>query len=318
MKPKAIKAVAANQSSRHSRAPGAADLHVHTTHSDGACSPCEVVVAAARVGLGALAITDHDTVSALEIARPEAAWWGIELIPGVELTSEYEGRELHILGYFIRDHDAALVEAMAFLRCGRSQRLRNMVALLRALGFSIDEQALRRAFPRAVLGRRHVAEFLAGTGQVVSLREAFLQYLGDGRPACVDKSRLEAARAISLIEAAGGVSALAHPPATLRESTLCTLVELGLRAIEVDGPGFSRSLSRRIQAQALRLGLIGIAGSDFHASDRPGRWVGAITTDCDQLECLRAVSEEGGNRGDQGLKPMAIDRCPVEADGEGA
>jgi 3',5'-nucleoside bisphosphate phosphatase len=281
----------ASSCSRHRPSPGAADLHVHTTHSDGVCSPCEVVVAAARVGLGALAITDHDTVSALAIARPEAAWWGIELIPGVELTSEYEGRELHILGYFIRDDDPALVEAMAFLRCGRVERLRKMVAQLRALGFSIDEQALRRAFPRAVLGRRHVAEFLARTGQVTSLREAFLRYLGDGRPACVDKPRLEAARAIALIEAAGGVSALAHPPVNLRELSLCALVELGLHAIEVDGPGFSRSLSRRIQDQAVRLGLIGIAGSDFHAHDRPGRWVGAITTAHDQLERLRAARE---------------------------
>ena len=235
------KTAAASSSSRHRPSPGAADLHVHTTHSDGVCSPCEVVVAAARVGLGALAITDHDTVSALAIARPETAWWGIELISGVELTSEYEGRELHILGYFIRDDDPALVEAMAFLRCGRAERLRKMVAQLRALGFSIEEQALRRAFPRAVLGRRHVAEFLARTGQVTSLREAFLRYLGDGRPACVDKPRLEAARAIALIKAAGGVSALAHPPAeSLREFSLCALVEQepACHIRSRPGPGF--------------------------------------------------------------------------------
>jgi 3',5'-nucleoside bisphosphate phosphatase len=287
MKPKAIKSAAANSSFRHRPSPGAADLHVHTTHSDGVCSPCEVVVAAARVRLGALAITDHDTVSALEVARPEAAWWSIELISGVELTSEYEGRELHILGYFIRDDDAGLLEAMALLRSGRSERLRRMIAQLKSLGFSIEEQALRRAFPRAVLGRRHVADFLARTGQVASLREAFLRYLGDGCPACVDKVRLEAGRSIALIEAAGGVAALAHPPARLRESTLRTLADMGLRAIEVDGPGFSRSLSRRLETQALRLGLVGIAGSDFHATDRPGRWVGAITTARDQLERLR-------------------------------
>jgi 3',5'-nucleoside bisphosphate phosphatase len=249
-----------------------------------------VVVAAARVGLGALAITDHDTVSALPIARPEAAWWGVELIAGVELTCEFEGRELHILGHFIRDDDPALCEAMTLLRAGRAQRLRTMTERLRALGLSISEEALKRAFPRSVLGRRHVAEYLARTGQVASVREAFAQYLGDGRPGCVDKVQLEAGRAISLIEAAGGVSALAHPPADLRELTLRALVELGLPAIEVDGPGFSRSLSRRLHAQADRLGLIGIAGSDFHATDRPGRWVGAVTTDRDQIERLRAAS----------------------------
>jgi 3',5'-nucleoside bisphosphate phosphatase len=285
------KAVTASFSSRHRPLPGAADLHVHTTHSDGVCSPCEVVVAAARVGLGALAITDHDTVSAVAVARPEAAWWGIELVPGVELTCEYDGRELHILGHFIREDDADLLEAMAVLRSGRSERLRKMIVQLEALGFSIQEEALRRAFPRAVPGRRHVAEFLVGTRQVPSLREAFLHYLGDGCPACVDKPRLDAGRAIALIESAGGVAALAHPRVDLREQTLRALVELGLRAIELDGPGFSRNLSRRMQARANGLGLIGIAGSDFHAPDRPGRWVGAITTARDQLEALRAARQ---------------------------
>jgi predicted metal-dependent phosphoesterase TrpH len=236
-----------------------------------------------------VAITDHDTVSALPVARAEAAWWGIELIAGVELTCEFERRELHILGHFIRDDDPALCQAMSQLRAGRIERLQTMTSRLRVLGLSISEEALRRAFPRAVLGRRHVADYLARTGQVSSVRQAFAQYLGDHRPGCVDKVRLEAGRAISLIDAAGGVSALAHPPANLRELTLHSLVELGLCGIEIDGPGFSRSLSRRLRVQADRLGLIGIAGSDFHAPDRPGRWVGAITTDRDQLEVLRAA-----------------------------
>jgi 3',5'-nucleoside bisphosphate phosphatase len=290
MEPEVSKTIAVTAPSRHGQCRDGADLHVHTTHSDGVCSPCEVVVAAARVGLAALSITDHDTVSALAVARPEAARWGVELIGGVELTCGYEGRELHILGHFIRDDDGALLEAMAALRAGRTERLRAMAERLATLGLSIDEKALKIAFPRAVLGRRHVAEFLARTGQVASLREAFLQYLGDGRPACAPKLRLEAGRAIALIQAAGGVAALAHPPFDLRELTLRALVGLGLRAIEVDGPGFSRSLSRRYRAQADRLDLIGLAGSDFHAPDRPGRWVGAITTPHDVLERLRRLS----------------------------
>ena len=250
------------------------------------------MIAAASVGLGALAITDHDTVAALPVARPEAALWGRELIAGVELTCQFEGRELHILGYFIHEDDPPLCKAMTELRTGRAERLRAISARLGALGLSVAEDALKRAFPRAVLGRRHVAEYLARTGQVENVRDAFLRYLGDGRPGCVDKVCLEAAHAISLIDAAGGVSALAHPPASLREVTLRALKERGLRAIEVDGPGFSRSLSRRLCTQADRLGLIGIAGSDFHAPDRPGRWVGAITITRDQLERLRAASKE--------------------------
>src|ERR1700719_4594782 len=93
--------------------PSGADLHVHTTHSDGVCSPCEVVVAAAQVGVAALAITDHDTVSALAVARPEAKRWGVELIAGIELTCGHECHELHLLGHFIRDQDPCTIRALA-------------------------------------------------------------------------------------------------------------------------------------------------------------------------------------------------------------
>jgi predicted metal-dependent phosphoesterase TrpH len=250
-----------------------------------------VVVAAARVGLGAVAITDHDTISAIPVARAEAAWWGIELIAGVELTCEFEGRELHVLGHFVRDDDPALGEATALLIAGRTERLGTMVERLRDQGICVDAEALKRMFPRAVLGRRHVAEYLARTGQVDCVRAAFLRYLGDGCPACVEKVRLEAGSAIELILGAGGVAALAHPPAWLKEASLCALAEMGMGAIEVDGPGFSRGLFRRLNAQAERLGLIGIAGSDFHAADRPGRWVGSVTTERDQLERLRAACD---------------------------
>lgn len=264
-----------------------ADLHVHTTHSDGVCSPCEVVVAAARVGLGALAITDHDTVSALPVAQPEAMRWGIELVAGVELTCQHNGREIHILGYFIRDDDPALGGAMEWLRMGRARRLEAIVDRLRTLELTIDLNAVRRAFPRATLGRRHLADYLVRTRQAVSSREVFAHILGDGCPACVDKPRLDSERAIRLIKGAGGIAAWAHPPHDLRESTLKVLVDQGLCGIEVDGPGFSSSKSQRLRAWALRLGLVGVAGSDFHAADRPGRWVGAITTPLRDLARLR-------------------------------
>lgn len=269
---------------------GAADLHVHTTHSDGACSPCEVVVAAARVGLSALAITDHDTVSALAVARPEAQHWGIELVAGVELTCEHGGRELHILGYFIREDDPELAGAMERLRAGRARRIEAMADRLRELGLSVDLEAVRRAFPRAVLGRRHLAEYLARTGQVAGIPAAFAQFLGDGGPATVEKTRLDAFRAIELIARAGGVAALAHPPYDFGESAIRGLADRGMRAIEVAGPGSSRGLGRRLAAIADRLGLIGVAGSDFHAPDRPGRWVGSVTTEPQALERLRAAA----------------------------
>jgi predicted metal-dependent phosphoesterase TrpH len=194
-----------------SRRREAADLHVHTTHSDGACSPCEVVVAAARVGLSALAITDHDTVSALAVARPEARYWGVDLIAGVELTCAHLGRELHLLGYFLREDEPGLVAAMASLRSGRLRRIEAMAARLGDLGLRVDLEALRRAFPRAVLGRRHLAVYLVRTGQVRGVREAFAEFLGDGRPACVAKPRLDIRHAIELIGRAGGVASRPSP-----------------------------------------------------------------------------------------------------------
>lgn len=248
-------------------------------------------MAAARAGLNALAITDHDTVSALAVARPEARHWNVELIAGVELTCQHRGgRELHILGYFFREDDADLAAAMAKLREGRARRIEAMAERLGSLGLHVDLDSIRRAFPRAVLGRRHLAEYLARTGQVGGIREAFTLHLGDGRPACVEKPRLDASSAIELIGQAGGVAALAHPPHDFGESSIRALADAGMRAIEVDGPGCSSGLGRRLRAIAPRLGLIGIAGSDFHTADRPGRRVGAFTTDPEALARLRASS----------------------------
>lgn len=272
---------------RPPKTPAGADLHVHTTHSDGVCSPCEVVNAAAGVGLAALAITDHDTVSALAVARPEASRLGVELIGGVEWTAELDGREVHILGHFVRDDDPGVVAASARLRAARADRLAAMADRLEALGLSVDLEALRRAFPRATLGRRHLADWLTRTGQVVGEREAFERYLGDGGAAQVPKPRLAWTEAVALTAAAGGVSALAHPPFDLRESTLKALAVGGLGAIEVAGPGINPRLGARWRAWADALALVPLAGSDFHAPGRPGRWVGAVRTPAADLERLR-------------------------------
>lgn len=271
---------------------GGADLHVHTTHSDGSCSPGEVVRAAAGRGLSALAITDHDTVSALAVARPEADRLGVELVNGVELTAEREGREIHLLGYFFDASDADLVEATRRLRAGRADRIAAMADRLRSLGLSVDLEALSRTFPRATLGRRHLADWLAKTGQVADRRAAFDLYLCDSGPATVPKPRLPWAEAIALIRGAGGVAAWAHPPFDCRRVMVEELIAGGLGAIEVDGPGFDARRSARLRGWAADYGLIPVAGTDFHTPDRPGRWLGAVVTPGGVLERLRIATAE--------------------------
>lgn len=264
------------------------DLHVHTTHSDGLCSPCDVVRNAAEVGLAGLAITDHDTLSAIEVARNEADRLGIELITGIELTAEQDGREYHILGYAFDPTDTALRSASDDLRHRRVERVGAMIGKLAALGLHVDHEALARTFPRATLGRRHLAEWLTRSGQVPSHREAFARYLGDDGPTTVPKPRLPTEHAIRLIRAAGGVAGLAHPPYDLKLATLQGFVDQGLGAIEVEGPGTTSRLGRRWRDWAAELDLIPTAGSDFHAPDRPGRWVGSITAPLPTVERLRA------------------------------
>lgn len=268
-----------------------ADLHVHTTHSDGGCSPCEVVLAAAQVGLAAVAITDHDTVSALAVARPEADRQGVELVPGVEMTCEYEGREVHLLGYYFRDHPA-LLAALERLRADRVGRFAAMAAKLESLGMVVDLAAVRRCFPRATLGRRHLAEYLHKTKQAPSIREVFDRYLADGKPADVPKARLDAFEALALVRDGGGVVSWAHPPYNLRLDSLRTLAEAGLAGIEVAGPGVQNRVGRRFRDWAAQLDLVPTAGSDFHSADRPGRRVGAHL--CPQVDLDRLRERAAG------------------------
>jgi 3',5'-nucleoside bisphosphate phosphatase len=249
----------------------------------------------ARARQAAVAITDHDTLSALAVARPEAAFWGVELVAGVEWTAGFGGREIHVLGHFL-DDDPGVVAVCARLRAARAERFSALAERLDGLGLSVDIGALLRLFPRAALGRRHLAEWLVCTRQVSSTREAFARYLGDTSPAVVPGLRLDWEEAIALTAAAGGVAALAHPPYNLHEAELKTLADGGLGAIEVDGPAVSARLGRRWCDWADRFDLVPIAGSDFHALDRPGRWVGAVVTPDATLERLRERARSSGSQ----------------------
>jgi predicted metal-dependent phosphoesterase TrpH len=274
-----------------------ADLHIHTTHSDGSCSPGEVVHAAANLGLAALAITDHDTTGALPSARIEAARRGVELIAGVEITCEFEGREVHILGHFFREDDPDLVSALDRLRRARAERFAGMVERLRELGYRWDRSSFPTPPCGSSPGRGNLADWLVRSRQAPSRRELFRTILADTGPVALPKVRLAWDLAVGLVRRAGGAASLAHPPLGLNAAALTRMIEKGLVGMEVAGPGWARNRRASLRAQADRLGLVPIAGSDFHAHDRPGRWVGSATTPPSVLLRLRATtSHEGCSR----------------------
>jgi predicted metal-dependent phosphoesterase TrpH len=264
---------------------GRADLHVHTTASDGSYTPAQIVDLARRSGLSAVAITDHDILDGIEPAR--AAAGQVEVIAGVEISAEFRGRELHLLGYFVNPGDTGLNHALASLQQGRIDRFREMVDRLGALGVRLPAEPLAAVHSGAAVGRRHLAELLVRAGRAESVRHAFHRYLGDGGRISVPKRRLPVAEAIGLVRDAGGVASWAHPNYDCTEESLGALRELGLQAVEADFPSCRPSRRRELRALASRVELAVTGGSDCHGPGVPHRAVGACAVSLQELDQLR-------------------------------
>ncbi len=260
---------------------GRADLHLHTTASDGTYTPAEIVELARRCGLSAVAVTDHDTLAALPAARAAASGTDLEVIAAAEITSEYAGRELHLLAYFVDPDDGPLTAALAAIRVDRTHRFREMIERLRGRGVSVDGEG---EAPDA-LGRRHLAELMVKQGRVGSVREAFARYLGDKGEVVVPKKRRPAAEVLALVRGAGGVAAWAHPAYDCTQAALAELRAAGLGAVEVEYPDTRRGRALELRAWAAELGLAVSGGSDCHGPGR--RSVGACTVSSEELGALR-------------------------------
>jgi 3',5'-nucleoside bisphosphate phosphatase len=261
---------------------GRADLHIHTTHSDGQYTPREVIDLARRSGLSAVAVTDHDTLDGFSPTRAAAAGSGVEVISAVEISATHAGSELHLLAYFVRAEDPALTDALAQVRRDRADRFLAMVERLRACGVSLPLGTLP---PSASPGRRHLAELLVRAGKASTVREAFARYLRDGGRADVPKRSLPAEEALALVRRAGGVAARAHPPYDCSRDDLAALQSLGLGAVEAEYPGVKRGFARRLRTWAAELGLAVTGGSDCHG---PGTSpVGSWTVSAEELTELR-------------------------------
>jgi predicted metal-dependent phosphoesterase TrpH len=269
---------------------------MHSTFSDGAYAPAQLVDLARRSGLSAIALTDHDTVNGVSEARAAAKGSTLEIVTGVEISAEYRGAELHLLGYFVDLDNQPLVVALERLRVDRANRFWEMADRLRGCGVAIDVDELRvfAALETGTLGRRNLAEFLVKTRRAGSVREAFVRFLGDRGRAAVPKVRLPVADAIAHVRQAGGVAAWAHPSYDCTRETLTELREMGLRAVEVEYPATRRSRGRELRGLARELELAVTGGSDCHGPDQPRRAVGACSITVEELERLRIARWETG------------------------
>jgi hypothetical protein len=251
------------------------DLHIHSTASDGAWSPERLVFAALEGGLDLIALADHDTTAGVEAAVVAARGTRLQVVPAIELSTTWHGRELHVLGYFV-DPEAAPLRAHVESATGaRVARIEVMISRLGEAGIPVEmASVLAQAGPeRGVLGRPHLAMALVEAGHVRSLDEAFERFLGDGLPAFVPTALLEPAEGVQLVLAAGGVPVWAHPPGDLVDTVLPQLVAAGLRGLEVYRPLSAPRQVRRLESVARSAGLVVTGGSDWHGPDR-GRPLG--------------------------------------------
>lgn len=277
------------------------DLHLHTTHSDGSLRPSDVLALARQANVSALAITDHDITTGIPEAMATGEILGIEVIPGVEISS-FDGKsELHILGYCVRWQDAAFNQRLATLRESRHRRNPLIIERLREAGLDVTYEEVRALAGTESVGRPHIAQLLMQKKYVTSAKEAFDRYLAEGRLAYVARELPTPAEAISWIREAKGVAVLAHPT-WVKESgeglrtCVTTLKEAGLGGIEVHYSTHSKSQTAGYLDLAHRLDLLITGGSDFHGLTKPDIEVGSGRGDLKVNPSLLAPLKEAATR----------------------
>lgn len=242
------------------------DLHTHTTASDGLLTADALVALAKEAGVGVLAVADHDTTDSVDAALAAGARLGIEIIPAVEINTDVEASEVHVLGYYVDHHQAWFQEFLRRLREGRVNRAARMVEKLQALGIQVDFARVR-ALAEGAVGRPHVARVLVEAGIVKSTEEAFEKYIGRNGPAYVERMKVTPDEAVRVILKAGGITVLAHPGWGIRDEMIPPLVSAGLEGLEAYYPDHTPDMIRHYLDLTRQYSLLVTGGTDFHGGD---------------------------------------------------
>lgn len=269
------------------------DLHVHTTASDGSLSPTEVVRLAAEKCLAAIAVTDHDTTAGVAEALEAGARYGVEVVPGVELSVDYRGEGIHILGYFIDAAHPVLRELLDWVVAERNARNEAIAAAIRADGIPVTVEALRARHPGAIIGRPHFAEALTEHGVAKSIRDAFDRFLDTDLKYYRERRYIPMDQAFAAIHAAGGKAVFAHPfqyeysePELVALTRL--LVEKGIVGVECVYSRYTSEQEEYLRELAGFYGLCVTGGSDFHGVGKPDIKLGGLAAPYELLEGLKA------------------------------
>lgn len=266
---------------------GTVDLHTHSTASDGTLAPSAVVEAAHAAGLAAMALTDHDSVAGVREAREAGERLGVRVVAGAELSAFVDREEIHLLALHIDQFDV-IADELARFRDDRVTRAERMVAKLRQLGVDVTMDDVLREAGAGAVGRPHVARAVVAAGGAGDVREAFDRFLGDGRPANVEKPRMEARDAIALAHRAGGIAVWAHPGMAGRRDKVEPLVQAGLDGLEVLHPRHSGEDMSRLSALAEHFGLVTSGGSDWHGPADAWRTLGMMRVPTQVLDAQEA------------------------------
>jgi 3',5'-nucleoside bisphosphate phosphatase len=276
----------------------AIDLHTHSTYSDGSDAPARVIELAIGAGLGAVALTDHDTIEGLEAAAA-AASGRIEFVPGIELSVDWNRRSVHLLVYWVEE-GTPLVDALIDLQAGRAARNAAMVAALADLGIDITAEEVAAEAGHGVAGRPHIAAVLRRKGVVESIPQGFAEYLAEGRPAFRERVRLDLSDAVSLTRRSSAVPVVAHPHTIADDEAgfrglFARLADAGVVGVECHYAEYPPEMRQRLAADTTGLGLIATGGSDYHGTYKDGITVGAGRGDLVVPdECLEALRAAGG------------------------